>query len=88
MTVLKCLDCSGLQRKEVTLCTVTSCPLHPLRPFQYVDPCTGPRISATAAAPSFTRMWVVSALTASASVVLSRLAFLACWLSREPGEHA
>lgn len=30
----KCLDCSCFQRKEVTLCTVQTCPLWHYRPFQ------------------------------------------------------
>lgn len=28
---LKCLDCSGFQQKEVSLCQVTNCPLWPFR---------------------------------------------------------
>lgn len=30
----KCLDCSGWQRKEITLCPVHTCPLWPYRPYQ------------------------------------------------------
>lgn len=30
----KCLDCSAQQVSEVRLCTVESCSLHPIRPFQ------------------------------------------------------
>jgi hypothetical protein len=30
----KCLDCTCWQRKEITLCTVTACPLWPYRPYQ------------------------------------------------------
>jgi hypothetical protein len=29
----KCLECSLLQREEVKLCTVETCPLWPYRPF-------------------------------------------------------
>ena len=31
---LKCLDCSGWQREEVTRCTVRACPLWAERPYQ------------------------------------------------------
>jgi hypothetical protein len=34
LLVLKCGDCSGWQKSEVAGCTVTSCPLHPLRPYR------------------------------------------------------
>lgn len=30
----KCLECSAFQEIEVKHCTVTSCPLHPIRPYQ------------------------------------------------------
>lgn len=30
----KCLDCCCWQRKEVQLCTASTCPLHPYRPYQ------------------------------------------------------
>lgn len=30
----KCYDCSNWQREEVAECKVTTCPLHPWRPFQ------------------------------------------------------
>ena len=28
---LKCLDCSGGSSKEVRMCNITTCPLHPFR---------------------------------------------------------
>ena len=31
---LKCLDCSNWQTEEVRHCTVTDCPLYPVRPYQ------------------------------------------------------
>lgn len=31
---VKCFDCSGGQKKEVTLCPSTDCPLHAFRPWQ------------------------------------------------------
>lgn len=31
---LLCLDCSGMQRKEVRDCRNTGCPLYPQRPYQ------------------------------------------------------
>ena len=31
---LKCLDCSSWARQEVRDCTVTDCPLYPVRPYQ------------------------------------------------------
>ena len=31
---MKCLDCSNFCRKEIELCTVNSCPLWEVRPFQ------------------------------------------------------
>jgi hypothetical protein len=31
---LKCLDCSNWQTDEVRHCTVTDCPLYPVRPYQ------------------------------------------------------
>jgi hypothetical protein len=31
---LKCLDCSNWQTDEVRYCTVTNCPLYPVRPYQ------------------------------------------------------
>jgi len=34
----KCLDCVCFQRKEITLCTVVSCPLHNVRPYQENPP--------------------------------------------------
>ena len=30
----KCLECTNFQRKEITLCNVTSCPLWIKRPYQ------------------------------------------------------
>jgi len=33
----KCLDCTGWQRKEITLCKVESCPLWLFRPYQSQD---------------------------------------------------
>lgn len=32
----KCFDCCCFQRKEVTLCTATDCPLFNLRPWQQI----------------------------------------------------
>jgi hypothetical protein len=34
LVALKCGDCSGWQKSEIAGCTVTSCPLHPLRPYR------------------------------------------------------
>jgi hypothetical protein len=34
LIALKCGDCSGWQRSEIAGCTVTSCTLHPLRPYR------------------------------------------------------
>jgi hypothetical protein len=34
LLVLKCGDCSGWQKGEITRCAVGSCPLHAVRPFQ------------------------------------------------------
>lgn len=34
LIALKCLDCSGWQKREITLCPVVACPLHPLRPYR------------------------------------------------------
>lgn len=34
MVALKCIDCSGFQRREITLCTQSDCALYPIRPFQ------------------------------------------------------
>jgi hypothetical protein len=34
LVALKCGDCSGWQKSEIAGCTVTSCPLHPLRPHR------------------------------------------------------
>lgn len=31
----KCLQCAGYQRKEVELCPVITCALHPVRPYQH-----------------------------------------------------
>lgn len=31
---MKCLECAGFQRAEVKACTVTSCPLHAIRPYK------------------------------------------------------
>jgi len=31
---LKCLDCCCLQKEEVRLCTVETCPLHKVRPYK------------------------------------------------------
>lgn len=33
----KCLQCAGYQRKEVELCPVITCALHPVRPYQSND---------------------------------------------------
>jgi hypothetical protein len=33
LVALKCGDCSGWQKAEIAGCTVTSCTLHPLRPY-------------------------------------------------------
>lgn len=30
---LKCLECSSGSKHEVKVCPVTSCPLHPVRPY-------------------------------------------------------
>jgi hypothetical protein len=37
LVALKCADCSGFERSEITHCPVTSCPLHPLRPYKVRD---------------------------------------------------
>jgi hypothetical protein len=34
LVALKCGDCSGWQKAEIAGCTVTSCPLYPLRPYR------------------------------------------------------
>jgi hypothetical protein len=34
LVALKCGDCSGWQKTEIAGCTVTSCPLHPIRPYR------------------------------------------------------
>jgi hypothetical protein len=34
LVALKCGDCSGWQKAEIAGCTVTSCALHPLRPYR------------------------------------------------------
>jgi hypothetical protein len=34
LIVLKCGDCCGWERSEITHCEVTACPLHPVRPYQ------------------------------------------------------
>jgi hypothetical protein len=34
LVALKCGDCSGWQKAEIAGCAVTSCPLHPLRPYR------------------------------------------------------
>jgi hypothetical protein len=34
LVALKCGDCSGWQKAEIAACSVTSCPLHPLRPYR------------------------------------------------------
>lgn len=31
---IKCLQCVGYQREEIKLCTVITCALHPVRPYQ------------------------------------------------------
>ena len=36
----KCMDCCCWQRKEVTLCVATDCPLHKYRPYQAEKPCS------------------------------------------------
>lgn len=33
----KCLDCSSYQKKEITNCTVVTCPLYNFRPYQVKD---------------------------------------------------
>ncbi len=33
-TKAMCLSCSNFQRDEITYCTVLTCPLHTVRPFQ------------------------------------------------------
>ncbi len=30
----KCLQCCGYQREEISVCTVITCALHPVRPYQ------------------------------------------------------
>jgi hypothetical protein len=34
LIALKCGDCSGWQKPEIAACTVSNCPLHPLRPYR------------------------------------------------------
>jgi hypothetical protein len=34
LVALKCADCSNWQKTEIAGCTVTSCPLYPLRPYR------------------------------------------------------
>jgi hypothetical protein len=34
LVALKCGDCTNWQKAEIIGCTVTSCPLHPLRPYR------------------------------------------------------
>jgi hypothetical protein len=34
LVALKCGDCSGWQKTEIVGCAVTSCPLHPIRPYR------------------------------------------------------
>ena len=34
LIALKCLDCCCWEKTEVAACPVTSCPLHPLRPYK------------------------------------------------------
>jgi hypothetical protein len=34
LIALKCGDCCGWQKTEIAACAVTSCPLHPLRPYR------------------------------------------------------
>lgn len=31
---VKCLQCCGYQREEIAVCTVLTCALHPVRPYQ------------------------------------------------------
>lgn len=31
---MKCLSCCGYQREEISVCTVITCALHPVRPYQ------------------------------------------------------
>lgn len=31
---VKCLQCCGYQREEISVCTVVTCALHPVRPYQ------------------------------------------------------
>ena len=32
----QCLECTGWQRKEITLCTAKACPLYAIRPYQEI----------------------------------------------------
>ena len=34
LVALKCGDCTNWQKTEIAGCTVTSCPLHPVRPYR------------------------------------------------------
>jgi hypothetical protein len=34
LIALKCLDCCCWEKSEVAACPVTTCPLHPLRPYR------------------------------------------------------
>ncbi len=34
LVALKCGDCSNWQKLEIASCTVTNCPLYPLRPYR------------------------------------------------------
>ena len=38
LIALKCLDCCCWQRREVAMCPVVACPLHPLRPYRGGQP--------------------------------------------------
>ena len=35
---VKCLQCCGYQRDEIAVCTVVTCALHPVRPYQAKNP--------------------------------------------------
>lgn len=35
---VKCLQCCGYQRDEIKVCSVITCALHPVRPYQDKDP--------------------------------------------------
>jgi hypothetical protein len=41
LIALKCLDCCNWQKAEVAACTITSCPLHCLRPYRQRESAPG-----------------------------------------------